>query len=237
MVVLRTEGLKKRFGAVHALRGVSRELRRGQALGVVGPNGAGKTTLLHIILGLITPTEGLVECFGLELWSHRSQVLRRMNFASNYAGLPLSLTPWENLMVYALMYEVPRARRRCQEMLQRFGLWHLRDVPSRRLSSGQMMRLALAKALLNEPELLLLDEPTAGLDPSSARASRQMLRELKARRGLSLLYTSHNLAEIQEVADEVMLIWEGQVAAHMPTQELLRRYRSLEEFFFRRLRQ
>ncbi|MEW6215842.1 MAG: ABC transporter ATP-binding protein [Nitrospirota bacterium] len=238
MSVLRVSGLSKVFDGIYALKRVSFELSRGEILGILGPNAAGKTTLIHLILGLITATEGMIEVFGKDLRENRREILRRINFASNYVSLPLSLTPWENLMVYALMYEVNNPLDRCTKVLTQFELYNLKNIPSRRLSSGQMMRLSLAKAMINNPEILLLDEPTAGLDPEIAKKTRQLLKRLRDERGLSVLYTSHNLWEMQEVSDRVLLLQKGEVKVEGPSGELVGKYgvQSLEELFFKVLR-
>ncbi len=238
MGILKVSGLSKVFGDVSALRDVSLELQEGEILGILGPNGAGKTTLIHCILGLIVPTGGTVEAFGMDIFAHRVEVLKHMNFASNYISLPLSLTPWENLLVYALMYEVPGPKERCKEVLRLFDLYDLKDRPTRKLSSGQMMRLCLAKAMINNPDVLLLDEPTAGLDPEIANKTRGLLKHLRDEKRLSVIYTSHNLNEMEEVSDRVLFLHKGKVLAEGTSEELLGSYgvRSLEELFFKVLK-
>ena len=158
-----------------------------------------------------------------------------MNFASNYVSLPLGLTLQENLMVYALMYGVAAPRARCAEVLRMFELYDLKDKRAKTLSSGQMMRLCLAKALINDPEILLLDEPTAGLDPEIARKTRQLLVSLSRQRGLSVIYTSHNLWEMQEVSDRVLFLKKGEVILEGEGRDVLGSYEaaSLEELFFK----
>ncbi len=233
-------GLSKSFEhGFFALKNVSLSVSSGEIVGILGPNGAGKTTLIHSILGLITPTSGSIEIFGKKLdHGNRLELLSRMNFASNYVSLPQTLTPWENLMVYALMYEVENPRERCARMLELFDLYHLRKKISRSLSSGQMMRLTLAKALLNNPEILLLDEPTSGLDPEIARKTRELLKDMASRQGLSVIYTSHNLWEMQEVADRVIFLKAGEILMQGPSSELLGKYNveNLEELFFKALK-
>ncbi|MDA8387097.1 MAG: ABC transporter ATP-binding protein [Nitrospiraceae bacterium] len=243
MPIIEVKGLSKSFEpGVFALKAVSLNLSRSQILGILGPNGAGKTTLIHLLLGLITPTEGEILIFGEKLSDSRgistrtrARILGRMNFASNYVSLPLGLTLRENLMVYALMYGVAEPRNRCDRVLKMFELYELKDKRAKTLSSGQMMRLCLAKALINEPELLLLDEPTAGLDPEIARKARQLLMTLSRQKGLSVIYTSHNLWEMQEVSDRVLFLKKGEVVLEGAGRELLGSYeaRSLEELFFK----
>jgi ABC-2 type transport system ATP-binding protein len=233
--VLEGKGLVKAFNGALALKGVSFLLERGEILGVLGPNGAGKTTLIHILLGLIVPTSGEIRVFGKEFGRNRKEVLSRMNFASNYASLPLTLTPYENLMVYARLYGVKKPVQKCLDTLNLFDLSELRNKMSRSLSSGQLMRLSLAKAMINDPEVLLLDEPTSGLDPEIARRTRELLRRLSRERGLSVLYTSHNLWEMEEVSDRVMFLKAGEIVITGKSAELRSKYNvgSLEELFFK----
>jgi len=235
MDVLLIEGLSKRFNDLLALDDLTFQIGRGEILGILGPNGAGKTTLINCILGLIRPTAGRITVFGLDLAKNRSSVLRRMNFASNYVSLPYSLTPFENLMVFANLYEIDDPSARCEEVLDIFGLSALKNKPARRLSSGQLMRLNLAKAMLNRPELLLLDEPTAGLDPEIAKKTREILIELVGTEGISVIYTSHNLKEMEEIARRVLLLNRGRVAADGMVEDRIREYETgtLEEFFFK----
>ncbi len=235
MEILKVQSLKKVFNGVIALDNLNLTLSRGEILGILGPNGAGKTTLIHCILGLIEPTEGEISIFGKDLTLHRSEVLKRINFASNYVSLPYSLTPFENLMVFAHLYEVKDPAERCHRMLRLFELEHLCNRPTRRLSSGQIMRLNLAKALLNKPELLLLDEPTAGLDPEIARKTRDLLLKLARTEGISVIYTSHNLKEMEEVSKRVLFLKKGKVVAEGMVNDLIRQYgtASLEEFYFK----
>ncbi len=238
MVILRVEALEKEFARTRALKGVSFSLREGEILGVLGPNGAGKTTLIHCILGLVEPTKGRVEVFGLQMDRHRSEILSRVNFASSYVSLPYSLTVEENLVVYAYLYGISNPRQRIREVLELFEIWHLRGKTTRGLSTGQMTRLCLAKAMLNRPKLLMLDEPTAGLDPEIAAKTRTLLMRLKECEGLSVLYTSHNLREMEKVADRVIFLHEGRIIAEGPSSQLLSSHGvgSLEELFFKVLK-
>ncbi len=232
MIILRAEGIRKIFNGTVALDNVSFELKKGEVLGVIGPNGAGKTTLIHILLGLITPDEGYVEVFGKDLKKNRVEILHHMNFASNYVSLPLSLTPWENLLVYALIYNVNDPEKRCREVLELFELTDVCNRPSRRLSSGQMMRLALAKCMINDPQILLLDEPAASLDPEIALRIRKLLRRMCVEKGVSIIYTSHNLRDIEEISDRILFLERGKIVAIEEKSILIERYGTLEGFFF-----
>jgi len=233
--VLRVEGLTKVFKGHTALAEVSFSLGRGEFLGILGPNGAGKTTLLNCLLGLVTPTRGRIRFFGLDLEEHLQEILERINFASNYVGLPLSLTVEENLTVYAHLYGVPSPRKRIEHLLRLLDLWEMRREKTRHLSSGQMMRLCLAKALINEPEVLLLDEPTAGLDPEVARRVRNLIKTYQRERGMSVIFTSHNLLELEDLSDRVLLLHRGRILAEGPPAALCQRFeaRNLEEVYFR----
>lgn len=235
MVILKAKGIKKLFNGVCALDNVSFELKKAEVLGVIGPNGAGKTTLIHILLGLITPDDGYVEVLGKEFSKHREEILQHMNFASSYVGLPLSLTPWENLYIYALIYNVDEPQKKCRQMLELFELIDVSNQPSRRLSSGQMMRLALAKCMINDPRILLLDEPTASLDPEIALRIRKLLKRICVERGISIVYTSHNLRDIEEISDRILFLEKGRVVAIEEKSDLIKRYGTLEGFFFRNL--
>ncbi|OAG27371.1 ABC transporter ATP-binding protein [Thermodesulfatator autotrophicus] len=233
--ILEVKNLSKKFGAFWALKDVSFTLYEGEILGILGPNGAGKTTLINCLLGLVLPTEGRINYFGLPFPKYRSKVLEKVNFASNYVGLPLSLTLEENLLVYAHLYRLKNPKEKISELLKLFGLWEKRKLRTRTLSSGQMMRLCLAKALLNEPRILLLDEPTAGLDPEIARDTRSLLQSLSHEKNTSIIITSHNLSEIERISDRVLVLQKGQVKALGTKEELLKSFeaKSLEDLYFR----
>ncbi|WP_246167901.1 ABC transporter ATP-binding protein [Thermosulfurimonas marina] len=233
------KNLTKVFKGQPALSGVSFSLERGEFLGILGPNGAGKTTLLNCLLGLVTPTRGQIRFFGLDLEEHLREILERINFASNYVGLPLSLTVEENLWVYALLYGVPSCRERIERLLRLLDLWEMRREKTRHLSSGQMMRLCLAKALINDPEVLLLDEPTAGLDPTMARKVRNLIKAYQQDRGMAVIFTSHNLLELQDLSDRVLLLHQGRILAEGPPTVLCQRFKAqnLEEVYFKALKE
>jgi ABC-2 type transport system ATP-binding protein len=221
-VVLRTISLQKRFGGVTALESLDLSVERGEIVGLLGPNGAGKTTTVNLILGLLRPTAGRVELFGEDLARARSRLLKRVNFASAYAGLPRDLTIEENLRVFAHLYEVDDARRKVGALLEQLDLAALAGRRVWHLSAGQRMRVVLAKALLSEPELLLLDEPTASLDPDTATRIRADLSRY-AGLGRTLLWTSHNMAEVERHCTRVVFIHRGRVVLDGPPRELARR--------------
>ena len=218
---------------MRALDAVSFTVPRGQILGILGPNGAGKTTLLHILLGLTTPTSGEATVLGLDLATQREEILSRVNFSSAYTSLPYNLTVRENLTVFAHLYSVPEPDRRVEQMLAAFESAELADRMTGMLSSGQLTRVNLAKALLNEPEILMLDEPTASLDPDIADKVRAHLRETRDRRGLTILYTSHNMREVEELCDRVLFVQRGRIQAEGTPAELVARFqgRRMEDVF------
>jgi ABC-2 type transport system ATP-binding protein len=212
--------LVKEFPRTTALAGISFELHRGELLGLLGPNGAGKTTTIHALLGLVRPTSGTVRLFGLDPHAGRA-ALRRVGFASPEALMDWRLTVEENLRVYAALYGAPR--RRVGEVIAALEL--VREARGRfgDLSLGQQMRAGLARALLADPDLLILDEPTASLDPDIADKTRRFLLDLRRRRGLAILYTSHNMAEIEEVCDRVLFLHRGRIVAEGTPLEVSRR--------------
>ncbi len=236
-VILEVENLTKEFGRQKVLDRISFTLKRGEFLGIIGPNGTGKTTLLNCLLGLVTPTSGKIRFFGFELEKHRHKILSRINFASNYVGLPFSLTLFENLKVYGMLYGVPKIKTQVEILLKLFGLWEMRNYKTRHLSSGQMMRLCLAKALINTPEILLLDEPTAGLDPEMAEKVRHLIKDYQTQRGLSVIFTSHNLYELEHLSDRIILLNKGQILAYGTPEDLCKKFkaRNLEDVFFKAL--
>ena len=203
--------LRKRYASVTALDGVSFSVGRGEIVGLLGPNGAGKTTTINMILGVLEPTAGSVTIDGIDLARHRARALARTNFAAVYASLPGNLTVQESLTFFGLLYGIESLARRVDALIDEFELAHLRDTKCGLLSSGEQTRAALAKALLNRPTLLLLDEPTASLDPSAAEIVRERIKRLASREGCGILWTSHNMHEVQAVCDRVLFLSHGRV--------------------------
>jgi len=203
--------LHKRFPRAMALAGLSFAVHPGEIVGLLGANGAGKTTTIHILLGLIMPTSGSVALFGDAPRAHRKAALRRVGFASPEALMDWRLTVEENLRVYAGLYGTSRAA--MEELVERFELVPLARQKFGDLSLGQQTRAGLARALMHRPDLLILDEPTASLDPDIADKTRRLLLEIRAERGLSILYTSHNMPEVEDVCDRVVFVHRGRVVA------------------------
>lgn len=210
-LVLQIESLSKSYGEVTAVDHISFSIKAGEIIGLLGPNGAGKSTTINMILGILEPTEGMIRVFGKELARERSAISRQVNFAAVYAHVPLNLTVRQNLRVFALLYEVKHPKRRVEELLSQFDLESFADSKAGLLSSGELSRLSLAKAVINEPKLLLLDEPTASLDPSIAQMIRERIRGYVRERGTAVLWTSHNMREIEAVCDRVMFLSHGKV--------------------------
>ena len=233
--VLQIQDLTKLFNEVVAVDGLSFSIARGEIVGILGANGAGKTTTLQMILGLIRPTSGRIEIFGRDHEQHRLEILRRMNFASVGVNLPMNLTVAENLWIFAKLYGVKDAWRRLDALLNLLEINHLRHAITGRLSSGEVSRVNLCKALLNRPELLLLDEPTASLDPDIADKVRKILRRVQQEDGVAMLYTSHNMRDIEEICDRLLFLHNGRLMTEgTPTQVIEQfRTRNLEEVFIR----
>ena len=209
--VLSVSGLEKRYGAVRAVDGVSFEVNRREIVGLLGPNGAGKTTTISMILGVLEPTSGTVHIEGIDLASRRSAALERTNFAAVYTPLPGNLTVMQNLRIFGLIYGVARLGERIETLLGQFDLEPFRHTKCGVLSSGEQTRVSLAKAMLNVPNLLLLDEPTASLDPSAARDIRARIRGFADQGSCGVLWTSHNMYEVEEVCDRVLFLSHGKI--------------------------
>ncbi len=203
--------LRKQYGATLAVDGVSFDVNRNEIVGLLGPNGAGKTTTINMILGVLEPTSGTILVEGVDIAAKRSQVLARTNFAAVYAPLPGNLTVTQNLRFFGMIYGVKNLAARIEALLEQFDLLAFRDTKCGVLSSGEQTRVGLAKALLNDPRLLLLDEPTASLDPSVAREIRLKIREFAARGEGGVLWTSHNMYEVADVCDRVMFLSHGRI--------------------------
>jgi ABC-2 type transport system ATP-binding protein len=237
--VLRVSHLRKQFGDFTAVEDVSFSIQPGEILGLLGPNGAGKTTTIHMLLGLITPTAGAIEMFGMELAAHREQILQQVNFSSTYISMPMALTVEENLWVVGRLYGLSDIHRRVDDIVKKLEMEEFRHKVTRKLSSGQMTRLTLAKALLTEPKILFLDEPTASLDPDIAHKIRALLKEERRSVGLSILYTSHNMREMEEMSDRIIFLQRGRIVAEGTARAIIARFgqADLEEVFLKLARE
>ena len=231
--LVEVQHLRKEFAGTVAVADVSFTVQRGEIVGVLGANGAGKTTTIQILLGLIKPTSGNVTVFGKDLERHRIEILQRSNFSSAYTGLPSNLKVWENLLIFAMIYGVKGHREKTNELLQMFEISHLRNKITGHLSSGESTRVNLCKSLLNDPELLMLDEPTASLDPDIADKVRKLLRRIQSERRITMVYTSHNMRDVEEVCDRVVFMHKGRIIAEGTPQQVKDRFnqKTLEDVF------
>jgi ABC-2 type transport system ATP-binding protein len=225
--------LVKLYRGVAAVDGISFRLAPGTITGLLGGNGAGKTTTIAMIMGLVMPTAGTVSVLGASMPAERYRVLQRMNFESPYVDMPTRLTVRQNLSVFAQLYGVADIDTRIGKLAADLDLIEFLDRPNGKLSAGQKTRVSLAKALLNTPEVLLLDEPTASLDPSKAREIRAQILELARRHGVGVLWTSHNMIEVEEVCDRVLFLSRGVILLKGDPKTLARQHgqRSLEDLF------
>ncbi len=234
-VVLEARELTREFDGTTVLDKFSFALHKGEVLGLLGANGAGKTTAMNMLLGLTTPTSGSIHVFGKDLARHRIEVLRRMNFSSAYTALPGNLYVWQNLAVFARIYGVPNAKKKIDELLDLLEIGDLRKRVTGQLSAGESTRLNLCKAMLNDPDLLLLDEPTASLDPDIADKVRKVIQRVQKERGIAILYTSHNMKDIEEVCDRVIFLHKGKVVMEGTPEEIVAKSdnASLEDIFIK----
>ena len=221
---IEVEGLTKRYGDVLAVAGVSFRVAPGQTLGLLGGNGAGKTTTIAMLLGLLIPSAGTIRIMGRDMARDRFAALARMNFSSPYIALPSRLTVAENLRVYGHLYGVRGLEARIRELAGQLDLTGLLSRPSGALSAGQKTRVALAKSLINEPDVLLLDEPTASLDPDTGDMVRGWLERYRARTGCTILLASHNMAEVERLCGTVLMLKRGQIVDQGTPAALLSRY-------------
>jgi ABC-2 type transport system ATP-binding protein len=230
---LRVRHLRKQYGTVLALDDVSFDVKRGEIVGLLGPNGAGKTTTINMVLGVLQATTGSIHIGQIDIAKGRAQALARTNFAAAYATLPGNLTVEENLRFFGLLYNIGSMRQRVEELLTEFDLGHLRKTKCGLLSSGEQTRAALAKALLNRPQLLLLDEPTASLDPSAAQIIRAKIKLLAATSRCGILWTSHNMSEMEDVCDRVLFLSRGNILLEGDPRTMPQEHGSanLEELF------
>jgi ABC-2 type transport system ATP-binding protein len=231
--ILIAENLRKVFDGVVAVDSVTLRLEAGQTLALLGANGAGKTTTISMLLGLLLPTAGRIEMLGEDMIRHRHRVLGRINFSSPYVDLPRRLTVEQNLRVFARLYNVPRPNQRVAELAEALDLRPILKQRSGSLSAGQKTRVSLAKALVNEPEILLLDEPTASLDPDTADWMRSYLERYQAERSAAVLLASHNMAEVERLSHQVLMMQRGRIVAEGTAPALIAHYgrQTLEDVF------
>ncbi|HVO32437.1 MAG TPA: ABC transporter ATP-binding protein [Elusimicrobiota bacterium] len=209
--ILSVSNLRKQYPKTLAVDGISFEVGRHEILGLLGPNGAGKTTAINMVLGVLEPTSGSIRIQGRDLTTQRREALDCANFAAVYAPLPGNLTVWQNLRIFGLLYGVGKLNDRIDSLLAEFNLVKFKDEKCGVLSSGEQTRVSLAKAMLNCPRLLLLDEPTASLDPATANELRLSIRAFVDRGQCGILWTSHNMREVEQVCDRVLFLSHGKI--------------------------
>jgi ABC-2 type transport system ATP-binding protein len=224
MEAISVKNLVKRYSHTLAVDDISFTLPRGGVIGLLGGNGAGKTTTISMLLGLLVPTSGQVTVLGHDMARDRFAALAKMNFSSPYIALPARLTVAENLRVYGHLYNVPRLRQRIEALAEQFNLTGLLKRPAGELSAGQKTRVALAKSLINEPELLLLDEPTASLDPDTGDFVRTALETYSKQNNAAILLASHNMAEVERLCDRVLMMKAGKIVDRGTPDELVAKY-------------
>jgi ABC-2 type transport system ATP-binding protein len=225
--------LVKRYRTVTAVDGISFAIEAGSCVGLLGGNGAGKTTTISTIMGLVEPSSGHVTVLGVEMPSQRHRVLHRMNFESPYVNMPMRLTVRQNLNVFGMLYGCEEVAGRIGALSDEFDMGEFIDRPTGKLSSGQKTRVALAKSLINQPEVLLLDEPTASLDPDTADWVRGRLEHYRRERGATILLASHNMSEVERLCDRVIMLKRGRIEDDDAPAGLIARYgrSNLEEVF------
>ncbi|MEG3617106.1 ABC transporter ATP-binding protein [Magnetovibrio sp. PR-2] len=231
--IIDVQDLYKTFGEVHAVEGISFRVEPGQTVALLGGNGAGKTTTISMLLGLLSPTQGSVKVLGAEMPSERHKVLGRINFSSPYVDLPRRLKVWENLTVYAHLYGIKDVKARIAELSEDLELTGFQNRPFGELSAGQKTRVALAKSLLNAPDLMLMDEPTASLDPDTGDWVRTYLERYREKTGATILLASHNMGEVERLADNVLMMRGGKIVDQGAPQDLIQRHgrENLEQVF------
>lgn len=209
--VIDVKNLTKKFGSFTAVNDISFSVEEGEIIGLLGPNGAGKTTILRMLLSVIIPDSGEIILLGKNLLSQREEILKYVNFTfiNNFSGGRLSVD--ETLKFFALLYEVKDIKNKINSLLERFEIAHLKNKKTRELSSGEVARVSICKALINNPRILFLDEPTANLDPDIADRTRRLIKEIKKEFQMTVLYTSHNMQEVEEMCDKIIFLNHGKI--------------------------
>jgi ABC-2 type transport system ATP-binding protein len=233
MHAIEIDNFSKQYGKVTAVSSLSFTVPQGQIIGMLGPNGAGKTTTMGALLGALLPTSGAVRVLGTDMVRDRFRALPFMNFSSPYVELPYRLTVIENLTIYGKLYNVVGLKNRIHELAEDLNFTHLLNRRAGKLSAGQKTRIALAKALLNTPKVLLLDEPTASLDPDSADRIRSFIANYRKKSGATIVLASHNMAEVEQLCDSVLMMKSGRLVDQGTPQALVERYgeENLEKVF------
>ena len=235
MIAIEIKNLNKKFKHALAVKNINFKIDKGKIIGLLGPNGCGKTTTIGMMLGLIKPTSGSVLINGKNIENDRTNLLEKMNFISPYIELPKKLTIEENLIVYGKLYGVKNLKSKILELMEILNLLEFKKRKTGELSSGQKNRVSLAKALINDPEILLLDEPTASLDPDVGDYVRGVIENFAAKNGSTILLASHNMNEVDRLCDEVMMMKNGEIIDQGKSDDLISKHgrKNLEEVFLK----
>jgi ABC-2 type transport system ATP-binding protein len=229
--ILKVTNLKKYFyrrkTITRAVDDISFSIEKGKIIGLLGPNGAGKTTTIQMLLGNLAPTQGEIYYFGKKFTGKEEEIKKELNYTSGYSELPSRLTVWENLDVYARLYQIPQREKRIEQLLNTFKSWSLKDRKIYQLSAGQRTRVLLAKAFINWPKIILLDEPTASLDPEIASHIRQFLLYQQKEYQVTILLTSHNMKEVEEICDSIIFLNKGKILTSDTPTNLLAKFKNI----------
>ena len=239
VATIKIANLTKQYKNALAVKGINFEINKGKIMGLLGPNGCGKSTTIGMMLGLIKPTSGSVTINGLNIENNRTDLLEKMNFISPYVELPKKLTIEENLKVYGKMYGVKNLKEKISDLMQQLNLLEFTKRKTGELSSGQKNRVSLAKALINDPEILLLDEPTASLDPDVGDYIRTHIENFASKKGATILLASHNMNEVERLCSEVMMMKKGEIIDKGTCSSLIDKHgrKNLEEVFLKIVRE
>ena len=236
---IEVNNLVKQFKNALAVNNISFKINKGTIIGLLGPNGCGKSTTIGMMLGLIKPTSGTVVINGQNIENNRTSLLEKMNFISPYIELPKKLTVEENLKVYGRLYGVKNLEGKISEIMEKLNLTEFKKRKTGELSSGQKNRVSLAKALINDPEILLLDEPTASLDPDVGDNIRTFIEDFASKKGATILLASHNMNEVERLCHEVMMMKDGKIIDKGKSSDLINKHgrKNLEEVFLKIVRE
>ena len=239
MLTIQINNLSKEYKKSFAVKNINFKISKGTTIGLLGPNGCGKSTTIGMLLGLVKPTKGEVIINGLNMEKNRTQLLQKMNFISPYIELPKKLSIEENLKVYGSMYGVKNLKEKIDELMNILNLTEFKKRKTGELSSGQKNRVSLAKALINDPEILLLDEPTASLDPDVGDYVRGIIEKFSSDKQKTILIASHNMGEVERLCDEVLMMKKGEIIDRGKSKDLISRHgrKNLEDFFLKIVRE
>ena len=237
--VIEINNLSKKFNDTYAVKNINFKINKGTIIGLLGPNGCGKSTTIGMMLGLIKPTSGNVLINGFNVEKHRTNLLEKMNFISPYIELPKKLTVYENLKVYGRLYGVINLKEKIENLMDKLSLTEFKSKKTGELSSGQRNRVSLAKALVNDPEILLLDEPTASLDPDVGDSIRTYIEDFASNKGTTILLASHNMNEVERLCGEIMMMKNGEIIDRGKVKDLINKHgrKNLEEVFLKIVRE